>query len=300
MKKTHASGAQESAANRADLMIDVDKSYLAYSLPVPRPFIHFRSGHFPAGTVTQRHHHSIMAMHGSLQGPLTLQTSTGKHALDAGDFCILAPGVDHCWSNAGTHTAATVSFLIDTDRPGRWPVSSGIAEACQEMNQLVQDVHCLNSAGDPDLQHAFWQIADQLTVEHPWKKLGVAGRLWTFLALVLERLSPDLINATEHDVAQQIRRLLLSRVNDRLTIAEVADAVHVSATHAKEVFRATFGCGMMTYFNELKIWQAKRLLCDPSLTVDQVSSKLGFSSPTYFSQTFRKHTGETPSEFRKQ
>ncbi|QDT41666.1 Arabinose operon regulatory protein [Gimesia alba] len=299
MKKTHVSGTQDSSANRADLMIDVDKSYLAYSLPVPRPFMHFRSGHFPAGTTTQRHHHSIVAMHGSLQGPLTLQTSTGRHALDAGDFCILAPGVDHCWSNAGTHTAATVSFLIDTDRPGRWPVSSGIAEACRELNQLVQGIHYLNSAGDPDLQHAFWQIADQLTVERPWKKLGVAGRLWTFLGLVLERLSPDLINAREHGVAQQIRRLLLSRVNDRLTIAEVAESVHVSATCAKEVFRATFGCGIMSYFNELKIWQAKRLLCDPSLTIDQVSSKLGFSSPTYFSQTFRKHTGETPSEFRK-
>lgn len=300
MKKTSVSGSQEGSSNRADLLVDVDKSYLAYSLPVPRPIVHFRSGHFPAGTITQQHNHSIMAMHGSLQGPLTLKTSVGDHVLDAGDFCVLAPRINHYWSNSGSHTAATLSFLIDTERPGRWSVNSGVAEACGELNQLVQDVHCFSSSGDPDLQHAFWQIADQLTIERPWKKLGVTGRLWTFLSIVLERLSPELINESQHDVAQQIRRLLLSRVNDRLTIAEVAGAVHVSATHAKDVFSATFGCGIMTYFNELKIWQAKRLLCDPNLTIDQVSSKLGFSSPTYFSQTFRKHTGETPTEFRKQ
>ncbi|QDU10701.1 helix-turn-helix domain-containing protein [Gimesia aquarii] len=300
MKKSRVSGSQKESSNHADLLIDVDKSYLAYSLPVTRPFVHFRSGHFPAGTITQKHSHSIMAMHGSLQGPLTLKTSIGDYTLDAGDFCILAPGTHHFWSNSGTHTAATISFLIDTDHPGRWSAGSGVVEACGELGQLVQDVHCFSSSGDPDLQHAFWQIADQLTIERPWKKLGVTGRLWTFLSIILERLSPELINESQHDVAQQIRRLLLSRVNDRLTIAEVAAAVHVGATQAKEVFRTTFGCGIMAYFNELKIWQAKRLLCDPNLTIDQVSSKLGFSSPTYFSQTFRKHTGETPSDFRKQ
>jgi AraC-like DNA-binding protein len=300
MKKKRSSSSQVESRNRADLSIDVDQSYLAYYLPVPRPFIRFTSGHFPAGTTTQRHNHSIIAMHGSLQGPLTLLTAVGEHTLDTGDFCIIAPDIDHHWSNAGSHTAATLAFLIDAERPGRWPASSGIADACTELNRLVRDVHRLNSSGDPNLQHAFWQVADQLTAEHPRKKLAVTSRLWTFLSIVLERLSPTQAAATQDDVAQLIRRLLLSRVNDRLTIAEVAAEVHVSATHAKEVFGATFGCGIMTYFNELKIWQAKRLLCDPSVTIDQVSGKLGFSSPTYFSRTFRQHTGETPSEFRTQ
>ncbi len=300
MKKPLDADAEQGSRNRAELPLDVDQSYLAYYSPVPRPFVRFTSGHFLAGTITQRHSHSIIAMHGCLQGPLSLLTASGEHRLDAGDFCIIAPGIDHHWSNAGAHTAATLAFLIDSERPGRWPANSGIAEACSELNRLVQDVHRLSSSGDPDLQHAFWQIADQLTGERPRRKLGVASRMWTFLSTVLERLSPAPIATAQHDVAQQIRRLLLSRVNGRLRIAEVAGEVHVSATHAKEVFRATFGCGIMTYFNELKIWQAKRLLCDPSLTIDQVSGKLGFSSPTYFSRTFRKHTGETPSEFRKE
>jgi len=55
----------------------------------------------------------------------------------------------------------------------------------------------------------------------------------------------------------------------------------------------------MTYFNELKIWQAKRLLCDPSMTIDQVSRKLEFSSAAYFSRAFQRHTGQTPTDFRR-
>ncbi len=120
---------------------------------------------------------------------------------------------------------------------------------------------------------------------------------------LLGHCSHRLEGATEQaappdDVAQQIRRLLLSRVNDRLSINDVAGQVGVSPTRAKAAFRKAFDSGIIAYHNQLKIWQAKRLLCDLSLTVDQVSGKLGFSSHSYFSQVFFQHTGETPSDFR--
>ena len=120
-----------------------------------------------------------------------------------------------------------------------------------------------------------------------------------FLGLIKERLLGTPVNESgEYNAAQQIRRLLLARVADRLSIAEIAMELGTSPTRAKECFRNAFGCGIMTYFNQLKIWQAKRLLNDPSLTVEQVSHQLGFSSPSYFSRVFLKHTGETPTAFR--
>lgn len=273
-------------------------SYLSYYHPTPGPFARFTSGHFPPGTTTQKHNHSVLAIHGSLQGPLTLVTPTGDHVLDSGDFCMIEPDVDHHWSNSGPHTASTIAFVIDLDRLGHWPEQSGIVEALQELHTLVKGVERVNSAENPTLQHAFWMMADLLISEHPYRMLDVTSRLLLFLSLVLEHLVPVAKTNTQDDIAQQIRRLLLNRVNDRLTIHEVAHQVHASPTHAKNAFRKTYGCGIMAYFNELKIWQAKRILCDPSLTIDQVSRTLGFSSSAYFTRTFRKLTGETPSGFR--
>ena len=273
-------------------------SYLAYYHQTPGPFARFTSGHFPAGTTTQKHNHAVMAMHGSLQGPLTLKTPTGDYHLDAGDFCMIGPGVDHHWSNEGPHTASTVAFLIDLERLGDWPEESGIAEACRELETLVTGVHRISSAGNPDLQHAFWRMADQLVAEHAHRKIQLTSRLLVFLSLVLEHLAPAVELDSVDDVALQIRRLLLNRVNDRLTIPEVARELHVSPTLAKTVFRKTYGCGIMAYFNELKIWQSKRMLGNPSMTIDQISRTLGFSSPAYFTRTFRKLTGVTPSDFR--
>jgi AraC-like DNA-binding protein len=101
-------------------------------------------------------------------------------------------------------------------------------------------------------------------------------------------------------LAQRIRRLLLARVSERLSISQIARETDSSPTRAKEAFREAFGCGIISYFNQLKIWQAKRWLSDPTLTVDVVSDRLGFANAGYFSRVFQQQTGETPTEFRRQ
>lgn len=73
----------------------------------------------------------------------------------------------------------------------------------------------------------------------------------------------------------------------------------VSPTSAKTAFRKAFNTGIIAYHVQLKIWQAKRLLSDPSLGVEQVSRKRGFTSHSYLSRVFQQHTGLSPTEFRR-
>ena len=276
-----------------------DMSYLGYLRPTPRPFMQFVSGHFPPGTLTQQHSHPCIALHGCLHGPLTLITDQGEHQLDAGVFYLLAPGVPHHWCNAAQQTAATMGLLIDAQRPGRWPAGAGVDECCLELTQLVRGQHRFSVAGDDELQHCFWLAADHLTSDQPRQAMTTLGTLLALVGQAATRLggAAESTSAPD-DVAQQVRRLLLSRVNDRLSIAQVARQLGISPTRAKESFRKAFGCGIAAYHNQLKIWQAKRLMCDRALTVEQVSKKLGFSSHSYFSRVFLQHTGESPIAFR--
>lgn len=275
-----------------------DQSYLAYLRPTPRPFVRFTCGHFPSGTVTYPHSHACLALHGCLQGPLTLVTPDREHELDAGVFLLIPSQLKHHWRNDSEHTGATLGLLIDTDNPGRWPATAGVDVACRKLKKLVQRLHRFNCAGDRELQHSFWIAADHLTADGPREPMATAGALLTLLAQVVERIEGKTSQTREGDIAQQIRRLLLARVHERLTIAEIARELAISPTVAKEAFRSAFGSGIIAYFNQLKIWQAKRLLCDPSLTAEQVSHRLGFANPAYFSRVFRQLTGETPGAFR--
>lgn len=277
-----------------------DMSYLANVRPVPRPFMQFISGHFPAGTLTRPHNHPCIALHGCLQGPLSLCTPQGDISLDAGIFCLLAPGVKHHWRNAGKQTGSTFGLLIDAEHPGHWPAGAGVEECCAKLARLVTSRHRFSVAGDEELQHSFWLAADHLTAVAPREGAGTLGALLTLLGQCVARLEGEMPETVQHDeLAQEIRRLLLARVKDRLSINDVARELGVSPTRAKETFRRAFDSGIIAYHNQLKIWQAKRLLCDPSLTIDQVSQRLGFSSPSYFSRVFLQHTGETPTQFRR-
>jgi AraC-like DNA-binding protein len=278
-----------------------DQSYLAYFRPTARPFLRFTSGHFPAGTLTTPHSHPCLALHGCLQGPLTLITAAGEERLDVGIFYLIAPGVRHHWRNDGRHTGTTLGLLIDTDSPGRWPAGTGVDVCCREIGSLADRLHRFSVAGDTELQHSYWLAADHLTAEAAREPVVTAGVLLTLLGQVRERLAAGPRTAvTQDDVARKIRQLLLNRVHDRLDIAEITSVVGVSPTRAKQAFREAFGCGIIAYFNQLKIWQAKRLLCDPSLTIEQVSYRLGFANPGYFSRVFAQHSGETPTDFRSQ
>ncbi len=283
----------------APLFAGQEPNFLAYFHPTPRPFYLFGAAHFQAGQSSCLHSHPCVAFHSCLQGPVTLLAAGREHALDAGVFYLLAPGVRHQWHNRGSHTAATMAFLIDADHPGAWPAASGIAECCRELKRLVSGLHRFQPAEDPELQQAYWQLADHLLSERPGPRVTTVGLLCTLLGRALVRLgtSPE-ATAVQTDAAQQIRRLLLARVRDQLSVEEVAGEVGMSPTRAKELFRRTFGCGIMAYFKQLKIWMAKRLLTDPALTIEQVSYQLGFSSPSHFSRVFYRHTGESPTAFR--
>lgn len=277
-----------------------DISYLAYVRPAPPPFVQFVSGHFPPGTSTQRHQHSCIAIHGCLQGPLVLETAKARHSLEVGDFCLLAADIDHHWRNPSRQTGATLGLLVDTNRPGRWPTAAGVIDCCDRLARLVKGVHRFRTAADEELQRAFWAAADHLTAIEPREGVAVTGALLSLVGICVQRLEGKHEDpAGANDLAVEIRRLLMSRVNDRLSITEIARELRVSPTNAKESFRNAFGTGIIAYHNQLKIWQAKRLLAEHSLTIDQVSRKLGFSSHSYFSQAFQQHTGRSPTEFRR-
>jgi AraC-like DNA-binding protein len=51
--------------------------------------------------------------------------------------------------------------------------------------------------------------------------------------------------------------------------------------------------------NERVVLEAKRLFAYSSLTVNQVSARLDFSSSSYFIRFFKKHTGFTPEQFKE-
>ncbi len=87
-------------------------------------------------------------------------------------------------------------------------------------------------------------------------------------------------------------------INDRLTIEEIADAVHVSPAYLSRVFKKEVGTAVSSYIREKKVDAAANLLIYSDYDIVDIAMRLGFSSQSHFIQTFKKYTGLTPKKYR--
>lgn len=86
---------------------------------------------------------------------------------------------------------------------------------------------------------------------------------------------------------------------DTLSIKEVSDHVFLSASYVCTYFKAQTGQTLNQYLTEYRMEKAKQLLSDPRYQITDISSKVGYSNGNYFSKSFKKFTGLTPSKYRE-
>jgi len=79
----------------------------------------------------------------------------------------------------------------------------------------------------------------------------------------------------------------------------LADICNLSRSHFLYLFKEFVGTTPHQYLLSIRIEQAKRLLSDSTFSVSDISSMVGFEDSFYFSRIFKKITGVTPREYRK-
>ncbi len=101
-------------------------------------------------------------------------------------------------------------------------------------------------------------------------------------------------------VVSQARRFLSERYADpNLMLQDVADEVHVSQSHFSTLFSQETGLTFTQYLTALRLGKARELLTTTALRSSQIAREVGYNDAHYFSYLFKKHTGVTPSDFRR-
>ena len=87
-------------------------------------------------------------------------------------------------------------------------------------------------------------------------------------------------------------------MNGELSLLEVADAVGLSPSYLSAQFKKEYGQNLSEYITVARIAHARELLCCTSKMIYEVAYDVGFSDYRYFSQIFKKYTGQTPRQFQ--
>lgn len=99
--------------------------------------------------------------------------------------------------------------------------------------------------------------------------------------------------------AEEVRAYLEDNLTQDLDMNEVARAASLSPFYLTRIFKARYGVPPYRYLIGLRISHATELLRDSSLSVTQVCHRSGFNSLSHFITTFRRHTGLSPSQYRR-
>jgi len=107
--------------------------------------------------------------------------------------------------------------------------------------------------------------------------------------------------ATENDHAERVeaaKTYLASRLGERITLDEVARAVHVSPFHFARMFQERAGVPVHRYLTRLRLRAALDRLIGGASDLTALALDLGFSSHSHFTDAFRGEFGRAPSAVR--
>ena len=93
-------------------------------------------------------------------------------------------------------------------------------------------------------------------------------------------------------------------LNDDLNLSELANLVGISNHHLSQVINRRAGQTFYDFINRHRVEYAKKLFMNPEYdgnhTIIEIAFKAGFNSKASFNRVFKKHTGQTPTEFRRE
>ena len=100
-------------------------------------------------------------------------------------------------------------------------------------------------------------------------------------------------------LSNMVRRYIDGHYTENITLDDLANICHVSRYYLVHTFTNEYGISPINYMTSCRIREAKQLLKNDDYPLSFISRILGFSSPSYFSQMFKKYEGMSPNEYRK-
>jgi YesN/AraC family two-component response regulator len=123
-----------------------------------------------------------------------------------------------------------------------------------------------------------------------------------FMEFILEE-NGRLISAAGEDQMESKMQTAVRFIRENyatdLNMAVVSNKVSMNYSLFSTAFKNYTGTNFVAYLKELRMEEAKRLLEETSLKVNEISSRVGYDNEKHFMKSFKALVGVSPSEYRK-
>lgn len=230
---------------------------------------------------------------------LLLTAGDREIALESGQLFIHRPDEFHtlrCTDGA----ANSVIFSFDSDCERLYDIAGQVIVCSAEERKILGNII---AEATMVFSTPLGEMSSSMLVKAPDAVYGGEQLIKTYmeqLLILLIRGKDQPVRVTRYEnskLLKQICEYLEKNVENKLLFEDVLHHFNVSASVVKKIFRENMDCGIMEYFNRLKVEAAKQMIREESYNFTEIADKLSFNSSQYFTTVFRRVTGMTPSEY---
>jgi AraC-like DNA-binding protein len=213
------------------------------------------------------------------------------------DLALVLPGQTF-GSPRGALDIGAFSWISLEDGFGSW---SGLSST---ESRSIRKILLLNSvpvaAGLKDAGRLFQQLTQELHLQ----EIGFQTRVNQLIDALLILTARQLIHQShsQRDFSGSFMKLeqeLRKNLSHQWAVEEMAALVGLGTTAFTEKVKSYTGFSPLNYLINIRISEAIKLLKQTETNLTEIALGTGFYSSQHFSTTFKKLTGYTPSQFRK-
>lgn len=229
-------------------------------------------------------------LHVVLEGKGTYHVKDRKFQLKKGNLFLIRPEL-------------TTFYRADAEEPWlyAWLAFSGeMAEEIVRHSAFGEEGFTMITANPQQYVETIKQCMEY-SQDNLLNELKLNEQTYHFLANLLK--DGGKVNATAEELSSPLSLATVEYIQqhyaEKITVEAIAKYLAVNRSHLSRVFSHQMDMGIKEYLNGVRTNKAAFMLAYTQETVEEIAIEVGFSSLIVFSRTFKKSTGETPTEYRK-
>ena len=255
------------------------------------------------------HAHDFLVLSYFERGGGSMWLGDREWRVEAGDVYVIAPGeVVRAGDASGLEEAegwgvffppevlgpkAPGAFLSWRAHPLLFPFVRGAAGGAQRLK--------VPPADRPSWSERLSALDLELRQRRDGYREAVLAHL-TLLLVSVGRLAADIVGdlrLKDEPLLAEVFGFIEERYRERVSLKDVARAVSLSPGHLTTVVRRKTGRTVQEWIVERRMVEARRLLVETDLAVEEVGRRVGYGDPGYFVRSFRRAHGATPLSWRR-